>query len=65
MFECVSLCLFIILSRGSSILVLGKGIGDILAHDVSVGQLNWQISDCHPGWVIISFFFFFGLDHDL
>ncbi|KAF7813528.1 WD repeat-containing protein 43 [Senna tora] len=33
----------------SSLLVLGTGSGDILALDVSAGQLNWRISDCHPG----------------
>lgn len=32
-------------------LVLGTGGGDVLALDVSAGQLKWKISDCHPGWV--------------
>ncbi|KAK7363533.1 hypothetical protein VNO77_05679 [Canavalia gladiata] len=35
----------------SSLLVLGTGSGDVLALDVSAGQLNWRISDCHPGGV--------------
>ncbi|KAG6509797.1 hypothetical protein ZIOFF_027803 [Zingiber officinale] len=34
---------------GSSFLVLGTGNGDVLALDVSAGQLKWKISDCHPG----------------
>ncbi|XP_074566114.1 uncharacterized protein LOC141822681 [Curcuma longa] len=34
---------------GSSLLVLGTGNGDVLALDVSAGQLKWKISDCHPG----------------
>lgn len=33
----------------SSLLVLGTGGGDVLALDVSAGQLAWRISDCHPG----------------
>ncbi|KAG6731707.1 hypothetical protein I3842_01G142800 [Carya illinoinensis] len=36
---------------GYSLLVLGTGSGDILALDVSAGQLKWRISDCHPGGV--------------
>ncbi|CAK7333277.1 unnamed protein product [Dovyalis caffra] len=36
---------------GSSLLVLGTGSGDILALDVSAGQLKWSVSDCHPGGV--------------
>ncbi|KAK0607855.1 hypothetical protein LWI29_021569 [Acer saccharum] len=36
---------------GSSLLVLGTGSGDVLALDVSAGQLKWRISDCHPGGV--------------
>ncbi|KAK9153538.1 hypothetical protein Sjap_001018 [Stephania japonica] len=35
----------------SSLLVLGTGGGDVLALDVSAGQLKWRISDCHPGGV--------------
>ncbi|KAJ1383308.1 WD40/YVTN repeat-like-containing domain superfamily [Sesbania bispinosa] len=35
----------------SSLLVLGTGSGDVLALDVSAGQLSWKISDCHPGGV--------------
>ncbi|KAK7291688.1 hypothetical protein RIF29_07031 [Crotalaria pallida] len=35
----------------SSLLVLGTGSGDVLALDVSAGQLSWRISDCHPGGV--------------
>lgn len=34
---------------GCSLLVLGTGSGDILALDVSAGQLKWRVSDCHPG----------------
>ncbi|OAY27702.1 WD repeat-containing protein 43 isoform X2 [Manihot esculenta] len=34
---------------GSSLLVLGTGSGDVLALDVSAGQLKWTVSDCHPG----------------
>ena len=36
---------------GTSLLVLGTGSGDILALDVSVGQLKWRVTDCHPGLV--------------
>ncbi|KAE8685544.1 hypothetical protein F3Y22_tig00111095pilonHSYRG00015 [Hibiscus syriacus] len=36
---------------GSSLLVLGTGSGDVLALDVSDGQLKWKVSDCHPGGV--------------
>ncbi|GMJ08385.1 Nuclear Glucose-responsive WD40 protein1, GLUCOSE HYPERSENSITIVE 40 [Hibiscus trionum] len=36
---------------GSSLLVLGTGSGDVLALDVSTGQLKWKVSDCHPGGV--------------
>ncbi|KAJ0978557.1 hypothetical protein J5N97_014031 [Dioscorea zingiberensis] len=35
----------------SSLLVLGTGSGDVLALDVSLGQLRWKVSDCHPGGV--------------
>ncbi|KAL1334874.1 WD repeat-containing protein 43 isoform X2 [Arachis ipaensis] len=37
--------------HASSLLVLGTGGGDVLAFDVSAGQLNWRISNCHPGGV--------------
>ncbi|KAL6955893.1 hypothetical protein U1Q18_029958 [Sarracenia purpurea var. burkii] len=37
--------------HGSSLLVLGTGSGDVLAQDVSAGQLKWRVSDCHPGGV--------------
>ena len=33
----------------SSLLVLGTGSGDVLALDVSAGELKWRIGDCHPG----------------
>ncbi|XP_039015727.1 WD repeat-containing protein 43-like [Hibiscus syriacus] len=36
---------------GSSLLVLGTGSGDVLALDVSAGQLKWKFSGCHPGGV--------------
>ncbi|KAK9289201.1 hypothetical protein L1049_017675 [Liquidambar formosana] len=36
---------------GCSLLVLGTGSGDVLALDVSAGQLKWTASDCHPGGV--------------
>ncbi|XP_010528816.1 PREDICTED: WD repeat-containing protein 43 isoform X2 [Tarenaya hassleriana] len=36
---------------GTSLLILGTGSGDVLALDVAAGQLNWRISDCHPGGV--------------
>ncbi|KAF8387768.1 hypothetical protein HHK36_026423 [Tetracentron sinense] len=36
---------------GSSLLVLGTGSGDVLALDVSAGQLKWRVSDCNPGGV--------------
>lgn len=36
---------------GCSFLVLGTGSGDVLALDVSAGQLKWRVSDCHPGGV--------------
>ncbi|KAJ8766399.1 hypothetical protein K2173_022458 [Erythroxylum novogranatense] len=36
---------------GSSLLVLGTGSGDVLALDVSSGQLKWSLNDCHPGGV--------------
>ncbi|KAL2921240.1 WD repeat-containing protein 43 [Bienertia sinuspersici] len=36
---------------GTSLLVLGTGSGDVLALDVSAGQLKWKINDCHPGGV--------------
>ncbi|XP_007035680.2 PREDICTED: WD repeat-containing protein 43 isoform X2 [Theobroma cacao] len=35
----------------SSLLILGTGSGDLLALDVSAGQLKWRVSDCHPGGV--------------
>ncbi|KAJ6812601.1 WD repeat-containing protein 43 [Iris pallida] len=35
----------------SSLLVLGTGSGDVLALDVSLGQLKWKVCDCHPGGV--------------
>ncbi|MED6125026.1 hypothetical protein PIB30_064563 [Stylosanthes scabra] len=35
----------------SSLLVLGTGGGDVLAFDVSAGQVGWRISNCHPGGV--------------
>lgn len=34
---------------GNSLLILGTGSGDVLAVDVSAGQLKWRVSDCHPG----------------
>ncbi|RVW99095.1 hypothetical protein CK203_018993 [Vitis vinifera] len=34
-----------------SLLVLGTGSGDVLALDVSAGELKWRIGDCHPGLV--------------
>lgn len=36
---------------GTSLLVLGTGGGDVLALDVSAGQLKWRVNDCHPGCV--------------
>lgn len=36
---------------GSSLLVLGTGSGDVLALDVSAGQVKWSINNCHPGGV--------------
>ncbi|XP_042518962.1 WD repeat-containing protein 43 [Macadamia integrifolia] len=36
---------------GLSFVVLGTGSGDVLALDVSAGQLKWRVSDCHPGGV--------------
>ncbi|KAF4350692.1 hypothetical protein F8388_003413 [Cannabis sativa] len=36
---------------GCSMLILGTGSGDVLALDVSAGQLKWRVSDCHPGGV--------------
>lgn len=36
---------------GSSLLLLGTGGGDVLALDVSAGQLKWRINNCHPGGV--------------
>ncbi|ERN03194.1 WD repeat-containing protein 43 isoform X1 [Amborella trichopoda] len=32
-------------------LVLGTGNGDVLALDVSVGEMKWRVNDCHPGGV--------------
>ncbi|XP_010247963.1 PREDICTED: WD repeat-containing protein 43 isoform X2 [Nelumbo nucifera] len=34
-----------------SLLVLGTGGGDVLALNVSAGQLKWRVSDCHSGGV--------------
>lgn len=34
---------------GCSLLVLGTGGGDVLALDVSAGQLKWRLNDCHAG----------------
>jgi len=31
------------------LLLLGTGSGDVLALDVSAGQLSWKINDGHPG----------------
>ncbi|KAM7258938.1 hypothetical protein ACFE04_014679 [Oxalis oulophora] len=36
---------------GSSLLVLGTGGGDVLALDISAGQLKWRAADSHPGGV--------------
>ncbi|XP_057772183.1 uncharacterized protein LOC130991796 isoform X2 [Salvia miltiorrhiza] len=36
---------------GSSLLLLGTGGGDVLALDVSAGQLKWRVNNCHPGGV--------------
>uniref|UniRef100_A0A6V7QSS4 Uncharacterized protein n=1 Tax=Ananas comosus var. bracteatus TaxID=296719 RepID=A0A6V7QSS4_ANACO len=36
---------------GGSLLVLGTGEGDVLALNISTGQLRWKINDCHPGGV--------------
>ncbi|GER30560.1 transducin family protein / WD-40 repeat family protein, partial [Striga asiatica] len=36
---------------GCSLLVLGTGGGDVLALDVSAGQLKWRVNNCHPGGV--------------
>ncbi|PKA61233.1 hypothetical protein AXF42_Ash006130 [Apostasia shenzhenica] len=36
---------------GSSLLVLGTGGGDVLAVEVSTGQLKWRLRDCCPGGV--------------
>ncbi|KMT16517.1 hypothetical protein BVRB_3g048120 [Beta vulgaris subsp. vulgaris] len=36
---------------GTSLLVLGTGSGDVMALDISAGQLKWRINDCHPGGV--------------
>ncbi|KAK4425912.1 WD repeat-containing protein 43 [Sesamum alatum] len=36
---------------GGSLLVLGTGSGDVLALDVSAGQLKWRVNNCHPGGV--------------
>ncbi|KAK6161064.1 hypothetical protein DH2020_004445 [Rehmannia glutinosa] len=33
------------------LLVLGTGGGDVLALDVSAGQLKWRVNNCHPGGV--------------
>ncbi|KAL6503512.1 hypothetical protein OROGR_025435 [Orobanche gracilis] len=39
---------------GGSVLVLGTGGGDVLALDVSAGQLKWRLNNCHPGlwWIL-------------
>lgn len=34
---------------GQSLLVAGTGSGDVIALDVSSGQLKWRSNDCHPG----------------
>ncbi|RZC93987.1 hypothetical protein C5167_016682 [Papaver somniferum] len=36
---------------GQSLLVAGTGSGDVIALDVSSGQLKWRSNDCHPGGV--------------
>ncbi|KAL8047596.1 hypothetical protein ABFS82_07G010600 [Erythranthe guttata] len=36
---------------GGSLLVLGTGGGDVVALDVSAGQLKWRANDSHPGGV--------------
>ncbi|XP_075488534.1 uncharacterized protein LOC142527575 [Primulina tabacum] len=36
---------------GTSLLVLGTGSGDVLALDVSAGEVKWSINNCHPGGV--------------
>ncbi|KAI3863686.1 hypothetical protein MKW98_031278, partial [Papaver atlanticum] len=36
---------------GQSLLVAGTGSGDVIAFDVSSGQLKWRSNDCHPGGV--------------
>lgn len=36
---------------GCSLLVLGTGGGDVLALDVTAGQLKWRVTDCHAGRV--------------
>lgn len=41
---------------GTSLLVLGTGSGDVVALDVSAGQLKWRVCDCHSrGVTAISF----------
>ncbi|KAH0458205.1 hypothetical protein IEQ34_013520 [Dendrobium chrysotoxum] len=35
----------------NSLLVLGTGSGDVLAVEVSTGQLRWRVCDCHFGGV--------------
>ena len=37
-------------SFGCSLLILGTVCGDVLALNVSAGQLKWRVSDCHSGW---------------
>ncbi|GLJ14877.1 hypothetical protein SUGI_0242040 [Cryptomeria japonica] len=32
-----------------SLLVLGTGVGDVLALDPMLGEVKWRCSDCHPG----------------
>jgi U3 small nucleolar RNA-associated protein 5 len=34
--------------------VLGTGSGDVLALDVSAGELKWKVNDCHPGYVFLN-----------
>ncbi|XP_068647796.1 uncharacterized protein [Aristolochia californica] len=36
---------------GLPLLILGTSTGDLLAVDVSLGQLKWRVNDCHPGGV--------------
>lgn len=34
--------------------MLGTGGGDVLALDVSAGQLKWRVNNSHPGLVLSS-----------